>query len=162
MKSLILIAVAASSIWAAKPCGSERGVTASELHRVISARVRRPDLFRQLVIRLPQVDRAVVETIRLQRPGDNTPFTPVSGTLEGAKAERLARIWRRMRQGTPVQCYSPAYRVTFFSKGKELVRADVCFDCNKIEIAQDHEYYDISGNLKARSALKRILQSLTR
>jgi hypothetical protein len=161
MKSLILIAVAANSIWASKPCSSEPVVAASERHRVLSPRVRRPDLFIQLVIRLPRVDRATVETIRLQRPGDNTPFTPVSATLEGARAERLARIWRQMRQGTPVQCYSPAYRVTFFSRGKELVRADVCFDCNKIEIAQDNEYYDISGNLKARSALKRMFQSLT-
>jgi hypothetical protein len=54
-------------------------------------------------------------------------------TLRGAKAEEIAALWRKLeyRPGLSA-CQEPHYSVAFYSKGRLIVWASVCWACNNI------------------------------
>lgn len=159
MRLFSFVAIVLLAVWGSRlPAGPVEAGT-SRIPGVVKV-LPKLDGFQRLVVRLPRVDKVVIETIPgFRRPDDTTPFVSRSATLVGSEALRAARIWRRLREGTPVQCYNPFYRVSFYLQDSVYLRADVCFDCNKIDINGD--YYDISGNRRARNELKDLFGAVT-
>jgi hypothetical protein len=85
--------------------------------------------------RLPAIDK--VEIIKLHKsPEEQNAPSDVVGTsfVKGKKAKRIAAVWRKLKWNFEGQaaCHEPGYRVKFYSKGKLLVYANVCWSCNNV------------------------------
>jgi hypothetical protein len=53
--------------------------------------------------------------------------------LQGAEAQRVASLWRRQTYtSSQSACHNPAYAIKFYSQGKLLVYASICWSCNNI------------------------------
>ena len=54
-------------------------------------------------------------------------------TLEGNDAASIASLWRRQvyRFSTPI-CHYPIYGVKFYRRGREILYASVCWECDNI------------------------------
>lgn len=53
--------------------------------------------------------------------------------LTGAKAQQLASLWRGQTYTSSLAaCHNPAYAIKFFSRGKLLAYASVCWSCDSI------------------------------
>jgi hypothetical protein len=81
---------------------------------------------------LPRVDK--VELLRLVLVEDrwNGEIRAVK-VLKGGEAQKVASLWRRQTYTSGLgACHSPAYAVKFYSRGKLLAYATVCWSCNNI------------------------------
>lgn len=84
---------------------------------------------------LPAIDK--VEIIKLSKsPKEQNAPTEIVGTrfVEGKKAKNIATVWRKLKWDFEGQaaCHEPGYEVKFYSKGKLLVNASVCWSCNNV------------------------------
>jgi hypothetical protein len=81
---------------------------------------------------LPDVDR--VELLKLKLVEDQWDGDILATkVLEGAEARRVARLWRgQTYTSSQSACHNPAYAVKFYSQGKLLVYASICWSCNNI------------------------------
>jgi hypothetical protein len=58
-----------------------------------------------------------------------------SKILKGAQAQRIASLWRKQTFNDHLSaCHNPGYAVKFYSKGKLLAYASVCWSCNSIRM----------------------------
>lgn len=81
---------------------------------------------------LPPVDK--VELLKLKLVGEEwNGEILATKVLEGAEAQKLASLWRRQTYTSGLAaCHNPAYAVKFYSRGKLLAYASVCWSCNNI------------------------------
>lgn len=81
---------------------------------------------------LPHIDK--VELFELQVIDDKWNGEIVATrVLHGAKAQTLASLWRRQTYTSNLAaCHNPAYAIKFYSRGKLLEYASVCWSCNSI------------------------------
>jgi hypothetical protein len=82
--------------------------------------------------KLPPIDK--VELLKLKLVGDRWSGDILSTrVLRGADALTLASLWRRQTYTSGLAaCHNPAYAIKFYSRGKLLVYASVCWSCNNI------------------------------
>ena len=79
---------------------------------------------------LPPIDR--VELLKVKTYGISGRIDIESSkAVEGDEARRIATLWRAQRyeSGSSI-CHFPAYGLKFYSRGKLLVHANVCWECN--------------------------------
>jgi hypothetical protein len=101
---------------------------------------------------LPKVDR--VEILKLKLAGDawNGDILATK-VLEGAGAQKVASLWRRQTYTSALAaCHNPAYAIKFYSRGRLLAYASVCWSCNNIfmitpnlKMTQSFRGYDKKG-----------------
>src|SRR4030095_8370124 len=81
---------------------------------------------------LGAIDR--VEVLSIDDGGQD--IGPINGikTLKGAQAQRVATIWRKQKLVGPsgAACHQPPYAVKFYSGGKVVLHASVCWGCSNI------------------------------
>jgi hypothetical protein len=81
---------------------------------------------------LPRIDQ--VELLQLKVIEDKWNGDIVATKLwKGAKARKLASLWRRQTYTSSLAaCHNPAYAIKFYSQGKLLGYASICWSCNSI------------------------------
>lgn len=85
--------------------------------------------------KLPRVDKIELQKLK---PADYG-FRGVleAKTIEGDEAQQIASLWRRQRfHSMAAFCHEPAFGIKFFSKGKTIMHASVCWACNNILIVE--------------------------
>lgn len=82
--------------------------------------------------RLPPVNK--VELLKLKLDGDQWNGDILdSRVLTGAAARKIAALWRKQTYTSGLAaCHNPAYSIKFYSRGKLLAYASVCWSCNNI------------------------------
>jgi len=85
----------------------------------------------QYTRKLPRIDKVELQKIQ---PKDMWIGTILgSKTLEGKEARRIASLWRAQKfRSYSAICHEPVYGIKFFSKGRLILYASVCWDCNNI------------------------------
>jgi hypothetical protein len=141
------------------PTSNARQARTSKRHTKRAHRLPAADMFQRHVVQMPAIDRVVIESIPGFRRVDDTSFIAQTKTLTGEEAHALARLWRRLRPGSPALCYNPGYRVTFAFGDRVVTQADICFDCDKIRIKGQEGHEDIGGNRSALDALQKAIQT---
>ncbi|HKA21152.1 MAG TPA: hypothetical protein VKN18_22935 [Blastocatellia bacterium] len=122
------------------------------LGAAMSARDKpKPDIssFDKYVIGLPSVDRVEILAViafpmNELKDGDckrsdiictGPPVRVVaSKELIGADANRITRLWRKLRGGNGAGCFAPAYVLRFYRGEELLLITDVCFQCCNITL----------------------------
>ena len=81
---------------------------------------------------LPRIDK--VELLKLKLTEDRWDGEVLSTkVLKGAAAQKVASLWRRQTYTSALAaCHYPGYAIKFYSHGKLLVYASVCWSCNNI------------------------------
>lgn len=101
---------------------------------------------------LPQIDK--VELLKLTLVEDRWSGDILAiKILEGASARKVANLWHRQSYTSGLAaCHTPAYAIKFYSKGKLLAYASVCWSCNnifmitpKLTITQSFRGYNRKG-----------------
>jgi hypothetical protein len=83
--------------------------------------------------KLPSIDK--VELIKLKVKGDLWDGSSIEGkqVIEGKRAEEIATLWRTQDyEYDTIACHLPAYAIKFTSKGKDILYATLCWQCNNI------------------------------
>jgi len=92
---------------------------------------------------LGAIDR--VEVLSIDDSGQD--IGPVNGarTLKGAQAQRVATIWRKQRFIGPSAsaCHQPPFAVKFYSGGKVVLHATVCWGCSNISFIVPRREYRV-------------------
>ena len=83
---------------------------------------------------LPAIDR--VELLKLEMKNDQWDGEIESRRLlQGTKAQRVASLWRKQTYNqSDSACHEPADAIKFYSKGKLVAYATVCFACSNISL----------------------------
>ncbi|HMO80193.1 MAG TPA: hypothetical protein PKD24_05330 [Pyrinomonadaceae bacterium] len=117
----------------------------------VYAQTKQPDertLFSQSVTDLPAVDKVeifAVEGIRTNRKDidctqPDIVCSMISGkilaskTLSGEDANKIADLWRDLRNGNGAACFAAAYVLRFYQNDKLLLVTDVCFHCCNVTL----------------------------
>jgi hypothetical protein len=81
---------------------------------------------------LPAIDR--VELLKLEQKDDHwNGKIEASKVFKGTEAQKVASLWRKQTYNQNLgACHEPAYAIKFYSKGKLLAYATVCFACSNI------------------------------
>jgi hypothetical protein len=54
-------------------------------------------------------------------------------TIEGREAQSVARLWRSQNySGMGYACHNPMYAIKFYSQGKSIAYASLCWECKNI------------------------------
>lgn len=122
--------------------------------------------------RLPNVDKvklfrlywADIEGMDRRRNGERL----AEKTLKVTEARRIASLWRKLeyRPGLSA-CHEPHYSIEFYSKGRLIVRASVCWACNNIlfsvpKIGKASSFENDTQNFDADGAFSLQLSELFR
>lgn len=81
---------------------------------------------------LPPIDK--VELLKLRLIDDRWDGDVLATkVLKRADARKVATLWRRQTYTSGLAaCHNPAYAIKFYSRGKLLAYASVCWSCNNI------------------------------
>jgi hypothetical protein len=81
---------------------------------------------------LPHIDQVELLKLKLIEDQWNGDILATK-VLKGAEAQRVASLWRRQTYtSSQSACHNPAYAIKFYSQGKLLVYASICWSCNNI------------------------------
>lgn len=90
---------------------------------------------RQFRDRLPRIDAVELQKLKPADFGFNG--TLEINTFEGEEAQRIASLWRRQRfHSMAAFCHEPVFGIKFFSKGKTVMHASICWECNNVLIVE--------------------------
>jgi|GEM_PF-3164428 len=83
---------------------------------------------------LPQIDRVELQKVSGGESGFNKILE--RRIIEGERARQIASLWRGQKWDyeTRASCYNPPFAIRFFSNGKLVLYAGVCWDCRQIGI----------------------------
>ena len=82
---------------------------------------------------LPAIDR--VELLKLELKDDRWWNGKIEArkVLKGTEAQRVASLWRKQTYNqSDSACHGPAHAIKFYSKGKLIAYATVCFACSNM------------------------------
>lgn len=88
---------------------------------------------------LPAVDQ--IELLQLKSRDGQFGGGEILATkvLTGAAAKKLAALWRKQTYtSSDSACHEPAYAIKFYSRGKLLAHATVCWSCNNMYFITPH------------------------
>ncbi len=82
---------------------------------------------------LPDIDK--IELLKLKKVGDLWDGSiEATKTVEGDEARRIAALWRTQKYlPYTASCHLPAYAIKFYSEGKVLAYASLCWECDNID-----------------------------
>lgn len=82
-------------------------------------------------VRLPAVDRIELEKFETREM--RIESIAATKVLEGSEAKAVAALWRKQDyRSLAAICHYPAFGIKFYSKGKLLAYASLCWECNNI------------------------------
>jgi hypothetical protein len=63
--------------------------------------------------------------------------------VSGPEAERIAALWRELPAGEQGRCHIPPFGLRFYSGGRLLGRASICWHCNNIfgDAGDEHLFF---------------------
>src|SRR6185369_4163963 len=86
--------------------------------------------FIPVTTKLPAIDKVELQKVSGEFSIDKVLATK---TLQGREAQRAARLWRSQRYGgRDYACHLPVYAIKFFSGGKLIAYASVCWECDNL------------------------------
>lgn len=88
--------------------------------------------YRSVTTRLPAVDR--VELLVLHMDGQYLLGFKQAKAFGGREARKIATLWRSLPVSgpSPSACHIPAYGIRFYSGGRPVVVATICWKCNNL------------------------------
>jgi len=85
----------------------------------------------RLTRRLPTIDK-----VELQSVIDNELWiksVEATKTIEGVEAQKVAQLWRSQKwDRSAFACHRPVYAIKFFSHGKLIFYASICWECHNV------------------------------
>jgi len=91
----------------------------------------RDSKFARFTTKLPPIDK-----IELQEVEANELWIKrvlATKTIEGREAQSVARLWRSQKYGgMGAACHNPVYAIKFYSQGKPIAYASLCWECKNI------------------------------
>jgi hypothetical protein len=110
--------------------------------------------------RLPAVDK--VELQKLKQSEMRIESIEATKILGGKQARHVAALWRgqRFRSRSP-DCHYPAYGVKFYSRGKLVLYASLCWECDNIILLEPSlgEKQGFDGDSPAGKRLLELLKT---
>jgi hypothetical protein len=84
---------------------------------------------------LPRIDKVELETYNLMEM--RVESIARTKTIEGREARAIASLWRTQnyRSFNPI-CHFPTFGIKFYSKGKLILYATLCWQCDNIVIRE--------------------------
>jgi hypothetical protein len=81
--------------------------------------------------RLPRIDKVELQKLKASEMWiDSIEATKV---IEGIEARAVAVLWRTQRyRSISADCHYPAYGIKFYARGKVVLYASLCWQCNNI------------------------------
>jgi hypothetical protein len=87
--------------------------------------------FARFTTKLPPIDK-----IELQEVEANELWIKrvlATKTIEGREAHSVARLWRAQKYGgMGAACHYPVYAIKFYSQGKPIAYASLCWECKNV------------------------------
>lgn len=82
--------------------------------------------------RLPRIDKVELEKFKASEIWIES--IKARKMIDGREAQAIASLWRTQtyRSRSPI-CHYPAYGIKFYSKGKLILYASLCWQCDNIE-----------------------------
>lgn len=103
-----------------------------------------------------------VELLRIDSTEGNIDDIGATKMVEGEEAQKIAAVWRgqRLMGISYVACHLPPYAIKFYEKGKLVLFASVCWECQNIgfETPLIKPYIEFDINSKQSLKLKEIFQ----
>lgn len=119
---------------------------------------KRSSSFRPPVLR--NIDK--IELMSIQSRMGNIEKVDATKLVEGQEAQEIIGIWRKQRfQGySAVVCHEPPYAIKFYSKGKVVLFATVCWMCHNVTfiVPQVKTRIDFDSGSKEGILLRGIFQ----
>jgi hypothetical protein len=113
----------------------------------------------RLTRRLPTIDR-----VELQSVIDSELWiksVEATKTIEGLEAQRVSRLWRSQKWNrSGYACHRPVYAIKFFSHGKLIFYASICWECHNVYFIEPDTKQIVgsvgfgAGSAKGRELLK--------
>ena len=79
--------------------------------------------------------------------------------LRKVEADRFIAVWRELKAGTSMGCFSPGYAIEFLSGTAVTLRADVCFHCHNVWLSPSDEITGFDPDGEQGVALKAALDA---
>ncbi|MDX6305034.1 MAG: hypothetical protein QOI77_2003 [Blastocatellia bacterium] len=74
-------------------------------------------------------------------------------TIEGVDAQKVAQLWRSQKWNrTGYACHRPVYAIKFFSHGKLIFYASICWECHNVYFVEPNTMKILGSVGVARSA----------
>jgi hypothetical protein len=81
--------------------------------------------------RLPPIDKIELQEVEAKELWIKRVLA--TKTLEGREAQSVAKLWRSQRYGDMgAACHYPVYAIKFYSQGKQIAYASLCWECKNI------------------------------
>jgi hypothetical protein len=80
----------------------------------------------------------------------------------GADAQRIASLWRKLPAGEQARCHIPPFGLRFYSNGRIVTQASICWECNNIfgDAAGERLFFEFNAN--GRSSWDLLVECKTR
>ena len=105
--------------------------------------------------RLPTIDK-----IELQKLKANEIWIgsiEATKTIDGAEAQTIASLWRSLTYTSfTADCHEPAYGIKFYRKGKVVLYASLCWQCDNVRFMEPK--LGEQGFAAKSSSVKQLLQ----
>lgn len=85
--------------------------------------------------RLPRIDKVELQKLKTKEIW----FESIEGTklIEGSEAQAIAALWRTQNYNSfNAICHYPVYGIKFYSRGKVILYASVCWECDNILVME--------------------------
>ena len=85
--------------------------------------------------RLPRIDKVELQKLKTKEMW----FESVEATklIEGSEAQAIAALWRTQNYNSfNAICHYPVYGIKFYSQGKVILYASVCWECDNILVME--------------------------
>ena len=87
--------------------------------------------FARFTTKLPPIDKVELQEVEGQELWIKRVLA--TKTIEGREAQSVARLWRSQKfGGMGAACHNPVYAIKFYSQGKQLAYASLCWECKNI------------------------------
>jgi hypothetical protein len=119
---------------------------------------KRENSFRAPVLR--SIDK--LELLSIDSLGGDADKILATKTVDGQEAQRIAGVWRgqRLNGYSAAACHEPSYAIKFYSRGKLILFASVCWDCHNISFMTPYinNWIEFDTDSKESLKLKEIFQ----
>jgi len=116
----------------------------------------------QYTRKLPRIDTVELQKIQPEKMSIGAILG--SKTFEGKEAQRIASLWRTQNfRSYSAICHEPVYGIKFFSKGKLVLYASICWQCNNIILQEPRLKSGGKQGFDGQSKMgRRLLEEFTR
>ena len=84
-----------------------------------------------LTTKLPPIDKIELQQVEAQELWIKRVLA--TKTIQGREAQSVARLWRSQKYGgMGAACHYPVYAIKFYSQGKQIAYASLCWECKNV------------------------------